>query len=358
MKRIFTTTVLGVLAGSAASALGQVPWPDGPEAPVAAPEAPAGGGYGDPANPRFPAGVDPLHPPGTPEGFMLVEGDILIPDDPFGSRSYEPGSAWPGGIIPFDIDTNLTASEQAALFRAMWEMSSTEADISFVLRSDQLNYVSIIRSDIPNVSYSQGVGMDRGRNILAINDDHWDSTFIIVHELMHRVGFYHEQSRPDRDQYVRIERGNISADGGTNFDLEAGSDTLGTPYDYLSIMHYGACSFSECSSCSSSNASCRTITTLNPAYQSAIGNRDAWGPFDRVDLRLVYGFGSCVYAKGGASAGMGTLEQPFGSANIASVAADGGTVWCERGTTLINSGTLSAPCTLKSHGPGTEATLR
>merc|ERR1719450_519116 len=69
----------------------------------------------------------------------------------------------------------------------------------------------------------------------------------VMHEMMHALGFYHEQSRLDRDRYITIYNQNIIAGMGFNFKkYNAGrASTLGEPYDIQSIMHYPPKAFSK-----------------------------------------------------------------------------------------------------------------
>nr|VZI50315.1 unnamed protein product [Spirometra erinaceieuropaei] len=68
-----------------------------------------------------------------------------------------------------------------------------------------------------------------------------------MHELGHALGFWHEQSRPDRDAYVQIFTDDIKSKNLFNFDKRSPDeiDSLGETYDYESIMHYHSAAFAK-----------------------------------------------------------------------------------------------------------------
>lgn len=57
----------------------------------------------------------------------------------------------------------------------------------------------------------------------------------ILHEMLHSLGVFHEQSRPDRDQYVFVDQTRYA--GNVNYAIQSRAWLLGA-YDYGSVMHY------------------------------------------------------------------------------------------------------------------------
>jgi len=60
----------------------------------------------------------------------------------------------------------------------------------------------------------------------------------IAHELMHALGFHHEQNRPDRDQFIRVNFQNIKPEFVSQFQMIPSHRTLNTSFDIDSIMLY------------------------------------------------------------------------------------------------------------------------
>lgn len=91
------------------------------------------------------------------------------------------------------------------------------------------------------------LGRTGGAQDLSLN---WKLCFekgIIIHELLHALGYIHMHNRPDRDKYVKILWKNIDPRWYKEFDKvnPQNFNHLGTPYDYQSVMHYGATAFTK-----------------------------------------------------------------------------------------------------------------
>uniref|UniRef100_A0A914D8I9 Metalloendopeptidase n=1 Tax=Acrobeloides nanus TaxID=290746 RepID=A0A914D8I9_9BILA len=127
--------------------------------------------------------------------------------------------------------------------RAMKEFHKRTC-IRFIPKSSHQDYLYITQD---KVCYSEEIGMKGGQQNVSLTEDCMRGGGII-HELMHAIGFYHEQScRADRDSYVTIHLENVMDDAKANFetyDLEKITH-LGAGYDYESIMHYDMKAFSK-----------------------------------------------------------------------------------------------------------------
>lgn len=102
-----------------------------------------------------------------------------------------------------------------------------------------------------------------------------------LHELGHVIGFAHEHSRPDRDNYVIVLWDNVDQSFRANFCKFKGSDinSFGVGYDYESVMHYGSLAFSV-----NGNP---TIEPRNPSV--TIGQRRNISRNDAVQVNKMYG---------------------------------------------------------------------
>ena len=57
---------------------------------------------------------------------------------------------------------------------------------------------------------------------------------------MHAWGHFHEHTRADRDNYVKVHEHLIKDDALRNYEVQQKACTFGIPYDGGSIMHYKA----------------------------------------------------------------------------------------------------------------------
>ena len=274
---------------------------------------------------------------------MLVEGDIVVPDDFYDRATYKRFDHWTDGIVYFEFDSNVSESRRTAMREAMDEWMAVSG-VVFVPRSNQPNYIHIVNA----TGNASEVGMVGGEQTVWIAS--WDSRFIMAHELCHALAFWHEQSRPDRDDYVQINWQNIEQDYEHNFDMEGGAGTVGD-YDFDSVMHYGECAFSTNPFCPLGGGQTITVLPPNEEWQGQIGQRDHFSTDDIAGMRLLYGEGEVVFVDHNYAEGdqAGTLARPYQNiADGVDAVPGGGTVWIRSGG-YSALGTYSRPMTLRGY---------
>ncbi|XP_027056439.1 zinc metalloproteinase nas-15-like [Pocillopora damicornis] len=184
---------------------------------------------------------------------------------------------WPGGVLVYEIDSSFRRSSSAMnAIRSGMKMWSDNTCITFrERRGNERSYAYFqggggCSSMVGQTGRRQAITL--GRGCLHVG--------VVAHEIGHALGFYHEQSRPDRDEYVTIYRQNIVRGMEFNFNKYSKStiDSLGTPYDYGSVMHYDARAFSR-------NG---RPTIVAKKSGVTLGNRRGLSKIDILQMKLLY----------------------------------------------------------------------
>ncbi|EDX05149.1 seminal metalloprotease 1 [Drosophila simulans] len=190
---------------------------------------------------------------------------------------------WPNATVPYRISEEFDAPhvEYIKLGMQFIEYSSC---IRFVpADEDEENYVFVLPS---TSGCSSKVGYQPGERTVKLKPGALDTGCFklgtIQHELLHTLGFHHQQCSPNRDEFVKIVEENISEGHEKNF-VKYEEDEVGDfdqPYDYGSILHYSSLAFSV-------NGEA-TIVALNPEGQEQMGQRLMMSDTDVKRLNTMY----------------------------------------------------------------------
>nr|AWD90193.1 hatching enzyme [Carassius auratus red var.] len=211
---------------------------------------------------------------------VLIEGDLVFPKTRNALYCFNNNCFWKKNSnniveVPYIVSSEFSSNEKSVITNAMSSFHSRTC-IRFVPRSTQTDYISIENRD----GCFSSLGRTGGKQVVSLNRQGCVYHGIVQHELLHALGFYHEQTRSDRDQYVRINFENISPDMAYNFQKQ-NTNNQNTPYDYGSIMHYGRTAFSI-------RYGLETITPI-PDRTVQIGQRQGMSNIDILRINKLYG---------------------------------------------------------------------
>uniref|UniRef100_UPI0037E771E8 meprin A, alpha (PABA peptide hydrolase), tandem duplicate 1 n=1 Tax=Semicossyphus pulcher TaxID=241346 RepID=UPI0037E771E8 len=207
-------------------------------------------------------------------GRKLFEGDILMPEgrNALIDKTYR----WKFPI-PYILGDDLDLNAKGCVHQA-FEMYRLKSCVDFKPYEGEKTYIKFEKRG----GCFSSVGDQQNGQILSLGSG-CDHKAVIEHELLHALGFYHEQSRTDRDDYVDIWLDQVTPGYQHNFN-KYNDDFItdqNTAYDYESLMHYRPFSFNK-------NASIPTVTTKIPEFINIIGQYLDFSAMDTLRLNRMY----------------------------------------------------------------------
>lgn len=179
--------------------------------------------------------------------------------------------------IAYVLDKSLEMNARGVILKAITQFK-LKTCIDFKPRTAENYYLSFVKLD-GCFSYI-GKTIENGQGISI--GSFCDELSTVEHEILHALGFFHEQSRYDRNNFVTIQFDNVLEGRENNFEIipKNQSTDNGVPYDFWSVMHYGKNAFT--------NGNGPTIVTKDPKFQDIIGQRYGISHKDNLELNRLY----------------------------------------------------------------------
>jgi len=235
-------------------------------------------------------GMNPQQTAGHFEGDMIF-ADGYDPTNPSrGVAIHGDHYRWPNGVIPYDISAINDAKDQKTITDAMQTLmydvatpkaNTAERTACIYFRPRQSTDKVYFKIQYGNGCSANVRYLPNYQSTMTLQKNGCFYSRIVQHELMHVVGFFHEQSRPDRDDFLHIDLSPVKAGMEHNFNKYAWGQSVtnqGFPYDYASIMHYETTAFST-----------NGKPTMTPKKNGvAIGKSERLSATDIAEVRHLY----------------------------------------------------------------------
>ncbi|EDV99284.1 seminal metalloprotease 1 [Drosophila grimshawi] len=211
-----------------------------------------------------------------------TQGDMILENQERNGMINE-SYRWPNRVVYYFINRDIDQQHRDHILRGIRILEANSCLIFKEASSDLPYYINVTSEAGGCFSY-----VGHRNRVQQLNLENYDldkgcfRLGTIVHEFLHALGFYHQQSTWNRDDYVRIVMENIQEGTEHNFDKydKETVDNYGQEYDYGSVMHYQPTAFSK-------NGQ-MTIVPLEEGADEIMGQRLQMSGPDIEKLNVMY----------------------------------------------------------------------